>query len=54
MRPCFGSLSGGICRHVKGMEVDDMGDYVAIRLLLGCAILFPPGDQLDQYLAPPG
>lgn len=54
MRSCFGTLSGRICCHVKGMEVDDMGDYVAIRLLLGCAVLFPTGDQLDQHPAPPG
>jgi hypothetical protein len=44
MRPRLGSPRRRVRCHVQRMDMDDMGDHVAIRVLLGCAVLFLSGD----------
>jgi hypothetical protein len=41
-----------LCRHGRRLDVDHLGDHVALRLLLGFPVLLPAGDKRAQHPAP--
>ena len=49
LRARLGAFDRRICRHVKRLDVDNLGAYVALRCLLGVLVLLPPGDKLAKH-----
>jgi hypothetical protein len=51
LRASTWTLGRGICCRSGGLDVDDLGDHVALRVLSRLSILPPPRNERAEYLA---